>query len=157
MNKLNIDPFHRFRWPISRQRLSLEDKAILGPLHQVEALSSNPEDVQRALMEAAGDDLNSGDLIRFTKAMGALRRAFELLVDQGFAFQPILADLEGKMDGLAKAGLQGLVRKYLSRGPQAEQAGKALCELIEQGYWKNWQQEYDDLVDQYAAERRVGR
>jgi hypothetical protein len=149
---LGLDPsFIRIRQPIARQRLTPEDRAILGPLAEVGALNSNPENVQQALMRAAADDLSSGG-IRAVKAMGALRKAYELLVQEGFAFQPLLADMEARLDRKAKEVLQRLTREYLERGPQEAEAGKALGELIEQGYWSI--EEYDRAVDEWAAEDR---
>jgi hypothetical protein len=151
MNVLELDPF--VERSIARARLTPEDRAILGPLAKVEALNSNPENVQQALMEAAASDLFGKDPIRSMKAMGALRKAYELLTAEGFAFKPLLADMEARMDRRAKKILQRLTREYLGRGPQEEEAGRALCELIQSGRWTI--EQFDQAVDEWAAEHRV--
>jgi hypothetical protein len=158
MNELNLDPFNRYRKYIARTRLTPEDREILGPLAQVEVLNSDPAEVQQALMEAATADLWSGDPIRYAKAMYALHRAYQLLVTEGMAFRPMLADMEARIDRMHKRTLRRFTREYLERGPQEEEAKAALVELIRDGYWTI--EEFDAEVDRHArevAERREGR
>jgi hypothetical protein len=98
---LDIDLRHegpRFR----QLRLSAQDRKVLGPLAKAKTQSDDPADVLEGLYERAAPEVYSGDPRRVLKALTALLRAYQILIDEGYPFQPLLDHLKAGFDELAE-------------------------------------------------------
>jgi hypothetical protein len=104
----------RPRFTRPRRHLTAEDREVLGPLARAQTLSDDPADVLDGLYERARDDLYGGDLKRAAMAMGALRRACEILVnveadlDRACQSSPEKPCAALSVNDLARRGRRGL-------------------------------------------------
>jgi hypothetical protein len=87
-----------------------------------------------------------------------LRDALAFLVTANPEFQRLYNDICAGMERLARAGRTRLVRDYLRAPPEkAEELNRMLVEFIQEGYWPEWQQEYEAEVKRFWAEQRCQR
>jgi hypothetical protein len=88
------------------------------------------------------------------RGLSTLRSTLRTLVVRGHndeLYAPILADLEVKMNGLAIAARGALLKKFLSPASspeEIEQALQGLVELIDGGYWPQWQRDFNAALDE---------
>jgi hypothetical protein len=88
------------------------------------------------------------------RGLSTLRSTLRALVLRGLndeLYGPILSDLEIKMNGLAVAARGKLLKQFLSptSSPgEVEEALGALVELIDGGYWPNWQRDFNAAVEE---------
>jgi hypothetical protein len=88
------------------------------------------------------------------RGLSTLRGTLRTLVDRGLndeLYGPILSDLETKMNGLAVAARGRLLKTFLSptsSPEEIEQALQGLTELISEGYWPNWQRDFNAALDE---------
>jgi hypothetical protein len=134
-----------------RRRLTNEERAVLGPLAKAQVVSDNPADILAGLYECCQSQLRDdlcADPASVRMALGALRRAYEILIDEGYPFEGLLSDLEAGLEKVARAARTIIVRRYLSKtsAEEVEEAGRVLMELIECGAWPNWQVELEAEV-----------
>jgi hypothetical protein len=90
------------------------------------------------------------------QGLRTLRNVFRILVEDGHTrWEPTLRDLETRMEGFGKACRTHLVRKFLTTNSPAEvkELTAVLTELIEQGYWPEWEIEFEAEVQRHARER----
>jgi hypothetical protein len=137
----DLDDLNLNQWsPIGRRvQLTEADRVVLGPAARAQTQSADPDDILNGLVEAVRNDLYSEDLGRVRMAIGAIRRALELLIEQGHpSFRATLNDLEAKLESLSRDARQQLVKKFRSptfTREEVEQAGQAIVELIDSGCW----------------------
>jgi hypothetical protein len=109
--------------------------------------------------EKLARELVRRDPVEATCALRDLRDALSFLVKtDNPEFQRLYDDARAGMERLARASRTKLVRDYLRAPPEAaEELNRALVEFIQEGYWPEWQREYEAEVERFWAEQRCQR
>jgi hypothetical protein len=99
------------------------------------------------------------DLTEALRAASELREVLRSLV-YGLKhpeFRRELERVEAQMNRIGRAGLEQLVHRALSakQPEKVEEYRQLLNELINEGYWPNWQTEFEEMVDRYCAELKA--
>jgi hypothetical protein len=68
-------------------------------------------------------------------------------------FKPDLERLEAIMNRIGRTALEQLVHDFLNatRPEKVEECRQLLVELIKEGYWPNWREEYQAICDKRCA------
>jgi hypothetical protein len=96
--------------------------------------------------------VNSTEALR---AAGELREVLRSLV-HGFKhpeLKPQLETLEAQMNRIGVMCRERLVRDFLSatQPEKVEELRQMIFELVEEGYWPEWETEFEEIVDRYCA------
>ena len=103
--------------------LSPEDRAMLGPLAEVRAYTDNDVDIIDAIYNCARTKMQSRKPDDVTKALCAIARAFEILIDAGYKqYEPLLSELQIGFRRYTQTGRRVLARKILSSAISDEEA-----------------------------------
>jgi hypothetical protein len=96
------------------------------------------------------------DPIEAVRGLRELRDALAFLVKTNNPeFQRMYDDTRKGMDRLGRAARTSIVRKFLSTNSpeEVEECMAGLIELISEGYWPGWQEEFEAEVERHRMRR----
>jgi hypothetical protein len=137
--------------------LSAEDRLLLGPLADIKTYSDHPSEIICYIYEHA-KKLDRSNPTAAMKAMCALDRCYELLIDAGFSsFQPEREQMQIGLRRFTVAALRSLTRTMLSTDSdeRADEISGYLLELISTGRWSvaEFSAEYESWVAEMQSRR----
>jgi hypothetical protein len=137
--------------------LSAEDRLLLGPLADIKTYSTHPAEIICYIYEHA-KRLDRSNPTATMKAMCALDRCYELLVDNGFeSFRPQREQMQIGLKRFTATALPSLTRTMLTTDDdeRAEEISGYLLELISTGRWT--QAEFSAEYESWVAEMQARR
>ena len=137
--------------------LTAEDRILLGPLADIKTYSDHPSEIICYIYEHA-KKLDRSNPTAAMKAMCALDRCYELLIDAGFSsFQPEREQMQIGLRRFTVAALRSLTRTMLSTDSdeRADEISGYLLELISTGRWSvaEFSAEYESWVAEMQSRR----
>jgi hypothetical protein len=88
------------------------------------------------------------------RGLGTLRGTYRILIGMDHhtdLYAPLLANLEAGLNSVAVAARGKLLKQFLSPASnpeQVEQALQGLVELIDGGYWPQWQKDFNAALEE---------
>jgi hypothetical protein len=137
--------------------LSDADRALLGGLANIETYGVNTTEITFKIYEHA-KRLDRSNPTAVMKAMCALDRCYELLVDNGFeSFRPQREQMQAGFRRFTQTALKSLTRDMLATDDdeQAEEISRFIVDVIVRGAWT--QAEFSAESEAWFAEMQSRR
>jgi hypothetical protein len=72
-------------------------------------------------------------------------------------FEPYRVKIDEVLTRVRREILHQLAQEYLTRGPKAAECERVMIEVIRDGHWPTWEEDYEEEIQRYAAERAMQR